>query len=221
MSAPPHRYPSVEVAGEELRLLPQKAAYWPARQTLFVADLHIGKAATFRAAGAPVPPGTTTETLDRLSEALEAAETTRLVVLGDLFHAKPGRTAARTMDALARWRRRWPDLTVQVVRGNHDRHAGDAPAPLGFEAVEEPFPDGPFWLKHFPDAEPGGYVLAGHLHPAVMLQGGGERLRLPCFHFGARVGILPAFGALTGTATVRPVYGDQVFVIADGEVLEV
>ena len=215
------RFPEVVVAGERLVLLPQRAAYWPARQTLFVADLHIGKAATFRAAGAPVPPGTTTETLERLSEALEIAGSDRLVVLGDLFHARPGREAGRTMDALARWRERWPDLRVEVVRGNHDRHAGDAPASLGFVAVEEPFADGPFRLKHFPDAEPDGYVLAGHLHPAVVLRGGGERLRLPCFYFGERVGILPAFGALTGTATMRPVHGDRVFVIADGEVLEV
>lgn len=221
MSGSLERYPTVHVAGERLVLLPQSAAYWPARDTLFVADLHIGKAATFRAAGAPVPPGTTTETLNRLSEALEACGSKRLVVLGDFFHARPGREADRTMESLARWREHWPDLHVEVVRGNHDRHAGDAPAALGFVAVEEPFADGPFLLKHFPDAEPGGYVLAGHLHPAVVLRGGGERLRLPCFHFGPRVGILPAFGALTGTATVRTVQGDRVFVIADGEVLEV
>ena len=221
MSTPDLSFPQVEVAGERLVLLPQKAASWPARETLFVADLHIGKAATFRAAGAPVPPGTTTETLSRLSEALKVAGSKRLVVLGDLFHAKPGRTAARTMEALAQWREGWPDLAVQVVRGNHDRHAGDAPAALGFDAVEEPFPDGPFLLKHFPDPEPGGYVLAGHLHPAVVLRGGGEALRVPCFHFGKQVGILPAFGALTGTATVRPLHGDRVFVLADGEVLEV
>ena len=125
------------------------------------------------------------------------------------------------MNTLGRWRERWADRRVQIVRGNHDRHAGDAPDALRFEAVEEPFPDAPFLLKHFPDPEPGGYVLAGHLHPAVVLRGGGERLRLPCFHFGERVGVLPSFGALTGSATVRPAAGDRVFVVADGEVLEV
>jgi hypothetical protein len=39
--------------------------------------------------------------------------------------------------------------------------------------------------------------------------------------FIARCGVLPAFGAFTGTAVVRPRQGDQVFVIADGEVLRV
>ena len=66
-----------------------------------------------------------------------------------------------------------------------------------------------------------GYALAGHVHPAVRLRGEGESLRLPCFWFGARYGVLPAFGAFTGTAEVRPREGDQVFVIAEDEVLRV
>jgi metallophosphoesterase superfamily enzyme len=33
----------------------------------------------------------------------------------------------------------------------------------------------------------------------VVLGGrGGDRLRLPCFHFDAAVGVLPAFGPFTG-----------------------
>jgi metallophosphoesterase superfamily enzyme len=68
----------------------------------------------------------------------------------------------------------------------------------------------------------GGYALAGHIHPAVRLtERGGQSLRLPCFWFGARVGVLPAFGAFTGSARVRPRAGDQVFVVADGEVIGV
>ena len=52
----------------------------------------------------------------------------------------------------------------------------------------------------------GAYVLAGHLHPCVVLGGRAhQRLRLPCFHFGAQVGVLPAFGAFTGMHALRPV----------------
>ena len=54
----------VEVGGAALHLLPQKAAWWPAERTLLVADAHIGKAVSFRRLGVPVPPGTTSETLD-------------------------------------------------------------------------------------------------------------------------------------------------------------
>ena len=49
----------------------------------------------------------------------------------------------------------------------------------------------------------------------------GDSVRLPCFWFGSRYGVLPAFGAFTGTADVLPRRGDQVFVIAEKEVLKV
>src|SRR6185436_15640126 len=52
------------VAGEELLLLPERAAYWPAKRALFVADYHLGKAASFRSAGIPLPAGTTSETVE-------------------------------------------------------------------------------------------------------------------------------------------------------------
>jgi hypothetical protein len=48
---------------------------------------------------------------------------------------------------------------------------------------------------------------------------GGLSATLPCFYFGREFGLLPAFGDFTGTATVRPRPGDQVFVVADGAVL--
>ena len=47
------------VAGEKLVLLPERVAYWPAKKALFVADFHLGKAASFRSAGIPLPSGTT------------------------------------------------------------------------------------------------------------------------------------------------------------------
>ena len=59
------------VAGETLVLLPERAAYWPARKSLFVADFHLGKAATFRRAGIPLPSGTTSENVERLGRAID------------------------------------------------------------------------------------------------------------------------------------------------------
>ncbi|MFY7902844.1 MAG: hypothetical protein ACOVOU_08040, partial [Rubrivivax sp.] len=69
---------------------------------------------------------------------------------------------------------------------------------------------------------PGRYVLAGHVHPAASLGGRGPgRLRLPCFHFGADVGVLPAFGEFTGSRVLPRAPGDRVFVIAGDAVREV
>jgi uncharacterized protein len=213
---------SVSVAGEQLQLLPERAAFWPRGSLLLVADPHWGKAAAFRAAGLAVPGGTTAEGLRRLDVALARTGARRLAFLGDFFHAREGRSAA-TLNALAEWRGAHPALEVLLVRGNHDRHAGDPPASLGIGVAGTPsVPEPPFVLAHFPDPSPEGYVLAGHLHPAVTLRGSGrQRAVLPCFHFRARVGVLPAFGAFTGAARIRPAEGDRVFVVADTEVMQV
>ena len=92
-----------EVQGEELWLLPERAVFWPRAGALIIADAHFGKAATFRAAGIPVPGGTTAEMLRRLDAALDRGGATRLLVLGDLLHARAGR-APRTLELVAAWR---------------------------------------------------------------------------------------------------------------------
>lgn len=211
----------MDLCGDRLVLLPERAAYRPSNRTLLVADPHFGKAAAFRAHGLAVPGGTTAETLGRLTSALQRTGAERLVFLGDFFHARASRAAA-TLDALARWRDAHADLWITLVRGNHDRHAGDPPGELRIECVDGPLPDPPYAYAHHPEPAPACYVLAGHVHPSVTLRGAGrQRQRLPCFHFGERVGILPAFGEFTGTADVRVAPGDRLFVVAGGEVVPV
>jgi len=209
------------VAGERLVLLPQRAAWWQAHGTLFVADFHLGKAASFRRAGIAMPAGTTTENVERLEGALRGREVAHLVFLGDFLHSAEGRAPA-TLERFACWRASRPELAITLVRGNHDDRAGDPPAEWNIRCVNPGETLGPFALVHEPAPVRGGYALAGHVHPAVRLaERGGQSLRLPCFWFGARVGVLPSFGAFTGSALVRPRAGDQVFVVADDEVIKV
>jgi uncharacterized protein len=213
--------PVLELRGEPFRLLAGRACYRERTGTLLVADPHFGKSATFRAGGLAVPGGTTSGSLRRLDLALERTGARRIVFLGDFFHARSGRVPA-TLDALAEWRARHPVLELVVVRGNHDRHAGDPPAELGISSVDAPLLESPFAWCHHPEQVEGSYVLAGHLHPAAVLRGAGrQRERLPCFWFGEEVGVLPAFGEFTGMAEIRPAPGDRVFVVADEEVVEV
>ncbi len=211
----------VSIAGEKLVLLPERAIYWPARRALLVADPHFGKAATFRASGIPVPSGTTDDALKRLSSAARRTAPQRLVFLGDLLHAKPGRTQ-RMFDALSLWRQSHPEVGLMLVRGNHDRHAGDPPGDLEVQCVDAPYMMNPFVLAHHPGASSQGYVLAGHVHPCVRLYGTGrQRLRLPCFVFGERGGILPAFGDFTGFADEDPDPASLVYAVAEGSVVQV
>jgi len=296
----------LDCAGESLFLLPERAAFWPARSTLFIADLHLGKAAAFRAAGIPVPERVQLRDLERLSAAIAATKAERLIVLGDLVHARSGLTAGvdAAMGGPTGWRRRHKQLDVMLVTGNHDRSAGRLPERWRIRAVPPGERLGPFVLVHDPaeaaseatvgeseaaggaggmgeagaacppevaevdpgklrrlgvsatgggsaraDAtriggstgrrgmsdtaagggraggggEPGGYALAGHLHPAVRLEDAATRtsLRLPAFVFGERCAVLPAFSTFTGCARVRPRAGDRVFVVCEDTVLRV
>lgn len=209
------------VRGEELVLLPDRAAYWPARATLLVADPHFGKAATFRAAAIPVPAGTTDATLGRLDALVSRTGARRVVFLGDFLHARAGR-APTTLKAIEEWRGRNAALEVRLVRGNHDRHAGDPPRELSIECVDAPAIEAPFALVHYPAPAAEGYAIAGHLHPAATLVGRGRQAtRLPCFWFTAEYAVLPAFGEFTGVASIEPDPQDRVFVIADDQVVEV
>lgn len=124
----------VEWAETRWNLLPERALHWPAGRAVFVADLHLGKAAAFRAAGIPAPERSTQETLWRLRRVLEQTRAERLWILGDLLHARVGRTPV-VMDALRAWRRDVQHVHVTLVRGNHDAWAGDPPVELGFECV--------------------------------------------------------------------------------------
>jgi uncharacterized protein len=204
----------VQVGGTVLRLLAQRAVYLPEHQTLLVADAHIGKAVSFRRLGVPVPGGTTIETLDRLGVALSMCGARRIVFLGDLLHSARGRAQATT-DAVAQWRQAHADIELTLVRGNHDGHAGDPPADWHVRCVNGPLMLGGLALTHHPEPVTGAYVLAGHIHPAVRVGGRAhDSLRLPCFHFGPQVGVLPAFGAFTGMHVMARQAGDRVFVIA-------
>src|SRR5258708_21848410 len=96
---------TVTLAGERVELFAERALYWPRGRTLFVADVHLGKAAAFRAGGVPLPGGTTAGDLARLARLIAATRAERLVVLGGFLHAAAGRTDAPAR-AVSAWRRR-------------------------------------------------------------------------------------------------------------------
>ena len=64
---------------------------------------------------------------------------------------------------------------MTLVRGNHDDRAGDPPPEAGIDVVQEPWLLGPFACCHHPrpdgDRHPTHFILAGHLHPCVVLGG--------------------------------------------------
>lgn len=201
----------------EFLLLPEKAMLWKETNTLLVSDLHMGKGGHFRKNGVALPVEVNMQNLWTLSGLLMDHKPDRLLLLGDLFHSRINKEWDQFVDMLDQF----PAIEKVLVRGNHDvipeYHFEDA----NIKLVEE-LREGPFIFSHEPLEEWEGYNLCGHIHPAVVLRGGGrQRLRVPCFYFGENQGIMPSFGYFTGSHTIKPKKSDKVYVSADGSVLRI
>lgn len=201
--------------GEALQLRPERGVYLPERGALLVADVHVGKAEAFQRRGVPVPSGVGDADLVRLSSLLDACGARSLWVLGDLVHDRD----ALDTDGLDRLRARHVGLDFHVVRGNHDRHLEELPPAWGFEVHASTATLGPFALRHEPEGSEGDlYTLCGHLHPMTKLRGGGDQLLLPCFQFGPRIGLLPAFTSWSSGVRVEPQDGETYVIAGDAVV---
>ncbi|MGE5337018.1 MAG: ligase-associated DNA damage response endonuclease PdeM [Gemmatimonadota bacterium] len=211
----------VHYGARRWRLLSQRAAFVEDERVLVVADAHFGKAAAFRARGVPVPRGTTEDNLARLDDLIVQLGPLRLVLLGDLFHARESHSPP-TVEAMTAWRRRRAALEIVLVEGNHDHHAGAPPAALGIRVEAEPWRSEGFAYCHHPHKVAAETVVAGHLHPCVRLYGrADESLRLPCFWLRDRLLVLPAFGEFTGGASIVREDGDRVIAIAEERLFEI
>lgn len=208
------------INGEELWLLPERALWWPARKTLMLADVHLGKSTHFRQKGVNAPVQVLYDDISLLNELVTSLAAERVIVLGDLFHAKENSEWHVFGEWLLSQPAKW-----ELVRGNHDILTFDAYERYNITVHENCLIEQPFLLTHQPldhcEHVPGGhYVLAGHVHPAVLVKGKAyQSLRVSCFYFGAEQGLLPAFGRFTGNEVIEPGRKDDVFVIAGDRVL--
>ncbi len=197
-----------------LRLHSLKVAFSLKHSALFAADIHLGKAASFRKLGVPVPAGTTEENLERLSAAINLFKPERLFILGDFIHAESSHSPDLS-DKLQNWRSSHQQLELFLIRGNHDKKAGDPEAALGIQSLDEPYRLGGLALCHHPQTLDGLTVLAGHIHPAVVLKGKGRtRMRLPCFHVQQGGITFPSFGSFTGSYTITPQPGESAIAVS-------
>lgn len=210
----------IQFQGQNFHLHPFCAAFWEEENILLIADLHLGKVTHFRTRGIPTPLAAIDANWDRLLALLLDFNPQRVLFLGDLFHSRYN----SEWEELEQIMESFPKIQFELVRGNHDILADDVYQKSRLVLHQEPLVVGNFALSHHPVAEPvdSHYHLAGHVHPGVHLHGlGRQRLRLPCFYFGKRQGLLPAFGVFTGLGEVQCSSDDRIFVIAEDTVMEV
>jgi DNA ligase-associated metallophosphoesterase len=207
-------------AGEHLLLDGERALAWPARSTVVVADVHLGKDGTFRRAGIALPAGLMLADLERLGRLVERHQARRLLVLGDFVHAPPA-AADPMLAALAQWCAARPALSLEVVIGNHDRPSAAAPLSRLVHWHAEGLREGPFEWRHAAadTTDPAAHQVCGHVHPALRLRDGPHSLRVPVFALESRRLTLPAFGGFTGGSTPEAYDSTRFFAVVEGTVM--
>lgn len=218
----------VQLGHVQLELCADRAAFHLASRTLFIADLHLGKTAAFRASGIPAPESSTTSDLDRLSGVLRRTGAQHLVILGDFVHSAHWNTPA-PREAFARWRELHTSLHISLVPGNHDAKAGALPQEWSIQALPEISDFEGISLLHNPDhAHPDRPSLAGHLHPGYTLKPrtssrrhAGRSIKAPCFWLRGQTLILPAFAAFTGCLPIQPRPLDRIWLLGQAAIIEI
>lgn len=208
----------IEPQGIPIKLLAEHAAFLTKARCLVVSDLHLGKAATFRAHGLAVPEGDDSRDLHRLEQLVASTAAERLVIAGDLFHA-PSQAMDKVAGLFLTWAERCP-AEITLVTGNHDQRA--------LRGVDLPFPRvdslevGGASIVHDPAEAKSGFTLCGHLHPVIRIRDGRRTsIRSACFWLETNRLTLPSFGSFTGGQIIHPDPTDRIFIPIRDQVTEV
>ena len=178
--------------GARLHPLPEGALWWPARNALLIADLHLEKGSAYAGRGMMLPPYDSIETLRRLTALVAATGARAIWCLGDGWHDRGGvarlPATARAMLAGLTRATEWT-----WILGNHDPVIAGA----GGEVLREARIDG-IALRHQADPADPTPELSGHFHPKLRVAARGRSIARRCFVLAPTKLMLPAFGAFTG-----------------------
>lgn len=215
----------VRLCDENLRLMADRALFWPGASLLCLSDVHLGKAETLQTLGLPIPSGEHFTDLYRLASLVRETECRRVLILGDLIHQKVGLTD-EILAALEKFLKFFERIEFTLLFGNHERGARAILERLPWHCTDQSPVEGPFLFSHGDKDEDetardtDRLMVRGHVHPVYSLSEGRTRMRFPCFWLTPTALTLPSFGTLTGGWHVKPSRSDRIFVTTGKEVFE-
>ncbi|MEO6611904.1 MAG: ligase-associated DNA damage response endonuclease PdeM [Chitinophagaceae bacterium] len=212
------------VRGNTFWVSPERCLFWEEKNTLILADLHLGKSGHFRKSGIAVPQNVYKADLQRLIAQLYLYKVERVIIAGDLTHS----TANKELDLFLKWRKDFSLLQIDLVKGNHDILEDSWYAEANIRVSNWKLTEPPFIFLHdlktekkLEEEEKDLYRFTGHVHPGITLKGAGKQtLRFPCFYFTKEYCILPAFSRFTGTFNVNPEKGETAFAIVGESIMK-
>ncbi|OAB80405.1 ligase-associated DNA damage response endonuclease PdeM [Cochleicola gelatinilyticus] len=205
---------TITIREKHFTLHPSGAIYWHEENMLLIADVHFGKVAHFRKHGAAVPQKASEENFRKLNVLVDTYQPGTICFLGDLFHS----TLNNSWKDFTQWVK-FQKSEFILISGNHDIIPKYLFEELGVIVYDELLRSD-FLLTHHPIEDEKLFNLSGHIHPGVRLQGVGRQyIKLPCFFKTEKQMILPAFGNFTGKYILTPTSTNEVFAIADDEVI--
>jgi DNA ligase-associated metallophosphoesterase len=209
---------------QQLWLSAARCIFWEEEKSLIVSDLHFGKTGHFRKSGIAVPQSVFKEDLQRLVEQIQHFQPEHLIVVGDFFHSK----ANKELELFQKWREDFSQITIHLVKGNHDILEDDWYTSCDIKLNQEHKIVNEFIFIHdinqpvkSQSRHTSTYSFSGHLHPGIRINGAARQsLCFPCFYFGTAYAILPAFSRFTGVAMIDPKENETVFAIVKNKLVQ-
>lgn len=192
------------------------AVFWKEKNSLLIADTHLGKVGHFRKNGIPVPKKAESFFYKKIARVINSLNFSKIIFLGDLFHSSLNNEWYLFED----WVKK-NSLKIVLIKGNHDIIQKSKFESLGIKLLND-LKIGKFFFTHHPKKVKNHFVFCGHVHPGVKLIGKGKQImKLPCFIYSDNQILLPSFGGFTGMYMPKIKKSDKVFVITKQEVIEV
>ncbi|HCL82477.1 MAG TPA: ligase-associated DNA damage response endonuclease PdeM [Chitinophagaceae bacterium] len=218
-----------KIHNQQFWLTTGRTMFWEEEKALIVSDLHLGKTGHFRKSGIAVPASVYTEDLQRLVTQIQYFQPRELIIVGDMFHSH----ANKELELFLKWRSDLQDVNIRLIRGNHDILEDEWYVAAGIQLSLKTLSRRGFHFIHdmtdllnrkegFVEnsSGAGSYFFSGHIHPGIRIQGAGKQsLCFPCFYFGKKYAVLPAFSRFTGVALIYPEAEEQVFAIVNQELI--